>query len=168
MSWQIWWKIHVSQDRPFIPQLILEFPDFKSLVNGYLNNGLDILVSHINMHLFQLFVDKVRWSVMQYKISLTNVLWSPKDGPTIWLWKKDVGWAKLPWQGFRYLVPFRPIWGIDELRVGERERFISSRISKYVEFWKLGMSKDDLYVKVKGPYVKYFKNILELLSRPIP
>jgi hypothetical protein len=25
-----------------------------------------------------------------------NVLWSPKDGPTIQLWKKNVvGWAKL-------------------------------------------------------------------------
>jgi hypothetical protein len=30
--------------------------------------------------------------------------------------------------------PFRPIWGIDELRAGEKERFISSRILKYIEF----------------------------------
>ncbi len=31
-------------------------------------------------------------------------------------------------------VPFRPIWGIDELKVGEKERFISNRILKYIEF----------------------------------
>jgi hypothetical protein len=36
-------------------------------------------------------------------------------------------------------IPFRPVWGIDELRVGEKERFISSRILKYIEFWKLGI-----------------------------
>ncbi len=35
-----------SQDCPFIPQLIQEIPDFKSWVNGYLNNGSNILVSH--------------------------------------------------------------------------------------------------------------------------
>jgi hypothetical protein len=29
------------------------------------------------------------------------------------------------------------------------------------------MSKDDLYSRVMGPYVKYWESILELLSRPI-
>ncbi len=66
------------------------------------------------------------------------------------------------------LVPFHPIWGIEELKVGEKERFINNGILKCIEFWKLGMSKDDLYVRVMGPYVKYLKSILELLSRPIP
>jgi hypothetical protein len=33
-----------------------------------------------------------------------------------------------------YLVPFRPIWGIDELRVGEKKRFNSNKILKYIEF----------------------------------
>ncbi len=55
-----------------------------------------------------------------------------------------------------------------ESRVGEKERFISGKISKYIEFWKLGMLKDDSYSRVMGPYVKYWENILELLSRPIP
>jgi hypothetical protein len=30
------------------------------------------------------------------------------------------------------------------------------------------MSKDDSYSRVMGPYMKYWENILELLSRPIP
>ncbi len=53
------------------------------------------------------------------------------------------------------LVPFHPIWGIDELRVGEKERFIRNKILKYIEFLKLGMSKDDSYYKVMGLYVKH-------------
>jgi len=32
------------------------------------------------------------------------------------------------------LVPFHVIWGIDEFRVGEKERFISNRILEYIEF----------------------------------
>jgi hypothetical protein len=43
------------------------------------------------------------------------------------------------------LVPSHPIWGNDELRVGEKERFIGSRILKYIQFWKLGMLKDNSY-----------------------
>jgi len=47
----------LSQDRPFIPQLIQEIPDFKSWVNGYLNDGLDILVNHIKMQFFLVFYE---------------------------------------------------------------------------------------------------------------
>jgi hypothetical protein len=47
-----------SQDCSFIPQLIQEIPNFKSWVNGFSNDGLDILVGHADMHLFRLFVDE--------------------------------------------------------------------------------------------------------------
>ncbi len=73
----------LSQDHPFISQLIQEIHDFKSWVNGYLNDGSDILVGHTKMHLFWVFVDEVRWPMMQYKIFPTDVLWSPKDGMAI-------------------------------------------------------------------------------------
>jgi len=78
-----------SQAHPFIPQVIQEILDFKSWVNGYLNNGPYVLVGHTKMHLFWFFVDEVGWPVMQSKVSPTDVLWSPKDGPTIVLWKVD-------------------------------------------------------------------------------
>ncbi len=58
---------------------------------------------------------------------------------------------------------FHPIWGIEELKASEKERFISSKISKYIEFWKLEMLKDDLYAKFMGPHMKYCESILELL-----
>jgi hypothetical protein len=42
----------VSQEQPFISQLIQEIPDFKSWVEGYLKYRLEVLVGHIDMHLF--------------------------------------------------------------------------------------------------------------------
>ncbi len=71
---------------------------------------------------------------MQYKVSPTNVLWSFKYGLAIQLWKEDgTRHAKLL-AGVLNPIPFHPIWGNDELKEGEKERFISSRISKYIEF----------------------------------
>ncbi len=92
---------------------------------------------------------------MHYKVSPTNVSWSFKDGPTIQLWKEDGTWRQKLLVEVSNLVPFHPIWGIDELRVGEKERFIRNKILKYIEFLKLGMSKDDSYYKVMGLYVKH-------------
>jgi len=53
-----------SQDHTFIPQFIQEILDFKSWVNGYLNDGLNIFIGHTKMHLFQFLVDEVGWLVM--------------------------------------------------------------------------------------------------------
>jgi hypothetical protein len=74
---------------PFILQLIQEILDFKSWVNGYLNASPNVFDGHTKMHLFRFFVGKVGWPMMQYKVSPTDVLWSPKGGPTIQLWKED-------------------------------------------------------------------------------
>jgi hypothetical protein len=41
----------ISQERPFIPQLIKEILNFKSWVLGCLNDGPKMLVGHTNMHL---------------------------------------------------------------------------------------------------------------------
>ncbi len=129
---------------------------------------MDVLVSHTEMHLFQFFVDKVKWPVMQYKVFPTHVLWSPEDGMGIQLWKEDgIGQPKLP-MGVLNPFPFRLIRGNDELKACKKENFISSGILKYIEFWKLGMSKDNSYSRVMGFYVIYWESILELLSRPIP
>ncbi len=132
-----------SQYCPFILQLIQEILDFKSWVNGYLNASPNVFDGHTKMHLFRFFVGEVGWPMMQYKVSPTDALWSPKGGPTIRLWKEDgTGRAKLLAK-VPNLVPFCPIWGNDEQGVGEEERFIGNKISKYIEFWKLGMSKDN-------------------------
>ncbi len=67
---------------------------------------------------------------------------------TIRLWKQDgIEWPKLVLT-VSNPVPCRLIWGNDELRADEKERFISSGILKYIELWKLEMSKDDSYSRV--------------------
>jgi hypothetical protein len=58
-------------------------------------------------------------------------LWSLKDDLAIQLWKEDgIGWPKLLAEVLNP-VPFRPMWGNDELRANEKERFISSKILKF-------------------------------------
>jgi hypothetical protein len=37
----------------------------------------------------------------------------------------------------------------------EKEKFISSVISKYLEFWKLNVVKDDMYAKAMGFCIEY-------------
>ncbi len=89
--------IMALQEWPFIPQLIQKIPDFRSWVQGYLKDEYEVLVGYINMHFFQFFVDSSRWPMMYNKMFPICSIWSPKDGPTIWLWKfDDQGRPKLP------------------------------------------------------------------------
>jgi hypothetical protein len=37
----------------------------------------------------------------------------------------------------------------------KKEKFISSGISKYLEFWKLNILKDDMYAKAMGFHIEY-------------
>jgi hypothetical protein len=79
-------------------------------------------------------MEKVRWPMMPYKVFPIDALWSLKDGMTIQLWNEDgTGQPKLL---VRVLnpVPFRSIWGNDELKANENEMFINSGIPKYIEF----------------------------------
>jgi hypothetical protein len=73
--------------------------------------------------------------MMQYKVTPTNIVYNPIETPLIQLWKVNVnGSPKLPTR-VPNLIPYRPIWGHDEVRLMEREKFINVvRLSKYVEF----------------------------------
>jgi hypothetical protein len=37
----------------------------------------------------------------------------------------------------------------------EKEKFNNNHATKYVEFWRLGLTRNDIYAKTMGPYVKY-------------
>ncbi len=39
----------------------------------------------------------------------------------------------------------------------EKEKLISSGISKYLEFWKLNIVKDDMYAKAMGFYIEFWE-----------
>ncbi len=122
----------ISQERPFIPQLIQEIPDFKSWVLVCLKDDLGTLVGHTDMHLFRFFIDSLRWSML-YKVSPID-LWSLIDAPPIRLWKANLdGSPKFP-IGVLSLVPYCPIWGNNVSRSMKRKKFISVKLSKYVDF----------------------------------
>ncbi len=114
--------------------MIQEIPNFKSWVLGCLKDGFEMLVRHTDMHLFRFFVNSSGWPMMQYKVSPTDLVWSPIDGPLIRLWKVNSnGSTKLPTRVPSPIL-YHPIWGKDALRLVERKKFISSRLSKYMNF----------------------------------
>jgi hypothetical protein len=67
--------------------------------------------------------------MMQYKVSPTNSIWSPKDGPIIQLWKSDdQSRPKLP-SGIPNPIPFDHIWVNDASKSIEKEKSINNGIS---------------------------------------
>jgi hypothetical protein len=92
---------------------------------------------------------------MQYKVSPIDPVLSWIDGPSIRLWKANPdGSPKLPTRVPSFVL-YYPIWGNDALRSIEREKFISSRLSKYVDFWKVGIAQSFAYEKKMKLYVEY-------------
>jgi hypothetical protein len=53
------------------------------------------------------------------------------------------------------LIPFHPIWENDTTKSIEKEKLINNGFFKYVEFWKMGMCKDETYARKLGPYLNY-------------
>jgi len=56
---------------------------------------------------------------------------------------------------FPNLVSFDPISRNDATKLIEKEKIISIRHFKYMEFWGIGMRKDEPYVQKLGPYLDY-------------
>jgi hypothetical protein len=52
-------------------------------------------------------------------------------------------------------ILYHPIQGKDASRLMERKKFISSRLSKYVDFWKMGIVQGSTYEIEMKPYVEY-------------
>jgi len=87
-------------------------------------------------------------------------VWSPIDEPSIKLWKVNpYGSPKLLIKVLSHVL-YRPIWGNDASRLVEREKFISSKLSKYVDFWKVGIAQSPAYEMKMKPYVEYWENVL--------
>ncbi len=90
---------------------------------------------------------------MQYKDSPTYLMWNLVDAPSIRLWKVNPdGSPKLP-RGVFGFVPYCPIWGIDPSRSIEKQKFICVGLSKYVDFWKVGIAQSASYEIKMKPYM---------------
>ncbi len=148
----------ISKERLFILQLIYRILDFKFWVLGCLKDGLKMLVGHTDdMHMFRFFVDLSGWAMMQYKVSPIDLVWSLVNGPPIRLWKTNLDNSpKLP-IGVPNLVLYRPIWGNDASRSLKKEKFISSRVSKYMDFGKVGIAQNSTYEMKMKLYVEYWE-----------
>jgi hypothetical protein len=48
----------------------------------------------------------------------------------------------------------------------DEKKIINNDIAKCVEFWRLGMLRNDIHIKKMGPSMKYLQNILATLSKP--
>jgi hypothetical protein len=49
----------------------------------------------------------------------------------------------------------------------EKKKFISSRLSKYVDFWKVGIAQSSTYEMKMKWYVEYWEDGLLHLSKPL-
>ncbi len=86
---------------------------------------------------------------------------------SIKLWKANLdGSLKLPTR-VPCPIPYCSIWGNDVSRLMEKEKFISVGLSKYVDFWKVGIVQNLTYEMKMKPYVEYWDEILLHLSRPL-
>jgi hypothetical protein len=92
---------------------------------------------------------------MQYKVSPTNPIWSPIDGSPIKLWKANPNGSLKLLTKVPSPVPYCPIWGNDALRLMDKEKFINSGLSKYMDFWKVGIAQNSIYEMKMKLYVEY-------------
>ncbi len=82
-------------------------------------------------------------------------MWSPIDGILIRLWKANPNSS--PKLSIRVPCPLlcHPIGGNDASRSVERNFFINSRLSKYVDFWKVDIAQSSTYEMKMKPYMEY-------------
>ncbi len=104
---------------------------------------------------------------MQYKVSLNNYLWSPKDSPSILFWQANAKGPPKLLMGMPSPIFFCLIWGNDASRFMEKENFIIIKTYKFVEFSRQDIVKDDTYACVMNPNVDYWKMLLHL-SKSLP
>ena len=74
-------------DKPTIPHLIEEVPDFKAFLESLLLDGDDRLVGHTKAQQFKFYMNVAGVPIMKYKIYCTDNDWLPEEG--IKLWKED-------------------------------------------------------------------------------
>jgi len=50
----------------------------------------------------------------------------------------------------------------------EREKFINFNLSKYMDFWKVGIAQNSTYEMKVKMCVEYWEDVLLHLSKPLP
>jgi len=150
-----------TEEKPVIPHLIEEVPDFKKFIDGYLCDGKEELLGHTSAQQFRFFTDTSGCPLMQYKTLCTDAEWLPQDSAGIKLWKvKPTGEPKVPLGDPTLLVP-REMRNIEEIRKG---------ISGFVNMWESLAHADPTgdYRRQHEEFIYYWKSVREALDLPIP
>jgi hypothetical protein len=104
--------------------------DFKSFLNGYIKEGKNALVKHLNVQYFQ-FIVLNDVLVLRYKESIKDIEWSEP----IELWNVDEqGRPILPTGKPSFLGPKENDVYLKELKEG---------ITSYIKMWKDTIGNDD-------------------------
>jgi hypothetical protein len=75
--------------------------------------------------------------------------------PPIILWKTNPNGSLKLCTKVPCPIPYHLICGNDVSRSAQKEKFISARLSKYVDFWKVGIAQSSTYEMKMRPYVEY-------------
>jgi len=142
----------IEEKRVFPPKLIDKVYDFKSFLNGYIKEGKNALVGHLNVQYFQFLVlNDV--PVLRYKESIRDVEWSEP----VELWNTDdEGRSKLPIGKPSFLHPKENEIYLKELKEG---------ITSYIKMWKDTMGGEDLPIVTPEwkNKVEYWERVLDTL-----
>ena len=120
----------IEDKRVFPPRLIDKVYDFKSFLNGYIKEGKNALVGHLNVQYFQ-FIVLNDVLVLRYKESIREVQWSE---PVNFWNVDDEGRPKLPTGNPSFLHPKENEVYLKELKEG---------ITSYIKMWKDTIDSED-------------------------
>ena len=113
----------IEENRVFPPTLINKVYDFKIFLNGYIKEGKNALVGHLNVQYFQ-FIILNDFPVIWYKESIRDIEWSEP----VELWNiDDEGRTIIPIGKPSFLASKQNDVYLKELKEG---------ITSYIKMWK--------------------------------
>lgn len=149
-----------AEEKPVIPHLIEEVPDFKGFLEGYLCDGKETLIGHTKGQQFKFYKDSDGSSKMQYKILCTDRDWLPQENEGVQLWKvASDGSPILPRGEPLPLIPQRHE-NYDEVTKG---------LSGFLSLWE-SMANEDLSgeFRRKNEHIMYYwRGVKAALDMPL-
>jgi hypothetical protein len=143
----------IEENRVFPPTLIDKVYDFKSFLNGYIKEGKNALVGHLNVQYFQFLVlNDV--PVLRYKESIRDIEWSEP----VELWNiDDEGRPIIPIGKPSFLASKQNDVYLKELKEG---------ITSYIKMWKdtIGNEDSPIVTEEWKNKVVYWEKVLDTLD----
>jgi hypothetical protein len=149
-----------AEEKPVIPHLIEEVPDFKGFLEGYLCTGKEILRGHTKGQQFKFYKDSDGLPKMQYKILCTDRDWLPEENGGIQLWKVSADGSPILPSG--QPLPLNP-------RRHENYDEVMKGLSGFLSLWE-SMANEDLSgeFRRKNEHIMYYwRSVKAALNVPL-